>query len=156
MVHHFNRINSNCYCKDNKLQNFRFMILDGITDPNITDQAADQRINKLEIKYQGDLITHFNSCNDKKDFHNTGLNRRNYHNKHTKKDTKINLIRTKCNRNNQLWNKNWILSGNSSKKYIFNKHLLNTIGYNETKAIFYTKQYLKSQKTSLKNKNQKN
>ncbi len=156
MVHHFNRINSICYCNQNKLKNFRFMILDGIDDPNLSDQAADQRLNKLEIKYQGELITHFNSGNDKKDFHNRGLNRRNYHNKYTKKDMKIKLIRTRGIRNNKLWNKNWILSKQLSKKFIFNKHLLHTIGYNKLQAINYTKQYLKSQKTRELNKIKKN
>eukprot|EP01084_Bolivina_argentea_P313803 543479_1 len=34
-VKHFNKINSKCYCKDNKLKNLRVMIIDGLKDPKL-------------------------------------------------------------------------------------------------------------------------
>eukprot|EP01084_Bolivina_argentea_P123636 219102_1 len=152
MVKHFNRIESECYCKENRLKNCRMIIIDGIDDPTLSDIAADQRINKLEIKYQGQLITHHNSGNDKLDFNNSGLNRRNYTDKFTNKNSKIKLNRPKGKRNGQLWNKNWIASSHITRDFKFNYLYIINKTINMNTALIYQQRYNKSQDTRRKNK----
>eukprot|EP01084_Bolivina_argentea_P298144 513729_1 len=147
MVKHFNRIESECYCKDNRLKNCRMIIIDGINDPTLSDIAADQRINKLEIRYQGELISHHNSGNDKLDFNNSGWNRRNYTDKYTNKNSIITLKRPKGKRNKQLWNKNWIASGHITREYKFNYLYIINQTINMNAALIYQQRYNKSQDT---------
>ncbi len=127
-----------------------------MNETDITFEAADQRINKMEIKYQGRFITHHNSGNDKKDFNNRFENRRNYNNKYKKADDIIILNRNKGRKNGLLWNKNYISSRNQDPNIKTTTEKINISyliknSYNKINHIKYLKQYNKQQETRANN-----
>ena len=113
LVGHFNDKNSKCFV-------LRTMILDGIKNDNIKYRIADGRMNKLEIQWQGKLVTVHHGGNDTKDFNNSRWNRRNFSIKWEERNESIIILnRAKSNFSNKCknWNKGWITLETQDKKH---------------------------------------